>query len=181
LIKFYPLLDYSNMKNIFYLLIILSSSIHSHAYSQGATNQKSLGIGIVLGSPTAITGKSYTSSQTAFDFSLSYFANDYSLIYGDYLMHYPGFTNVEGLEKATGYIGVGAILAINSTARNSNSGLLGTSQGSVGFGVRVPFGILYSMNTAPVEFFGEIAPGISIVPTTSTLIEAGVGARFFFK
>ena len=170
------------MKNKILLLLFVSFfSFLSLASDQNAQVPGTFGVGAILGGPTAITGKTFLDSKTAVDFGLSFFDNSYTLLYADYLMHFPGFAHTKGFEQLIGYFGVGGILAITNNTNTSNNGFIGTNQGAVGAGVRVPFGVAWNMPKTPVEFFGEIAPGISIIPSTSILIELGIGARYYFR
>jgi len=186
LISYFPAYSVVRMKNLLSSALVVTVFIFEPALASGETartdNQTGgLGVGAVIGSPTAITGKKYLNSSSAIDFGISFFASDYTLLYADYLIHFHGIIKTSGLEQVQGYLGIGGLLAYSNNSRSSVSGYLGTSQGSIGLGVRVPFGLLWPLPTAPVEFFGEIAPGISVIPSTSMLIEIGIGARFFFR
>lgn len=138
------------------------------------------GFGVIFGDPTSITGKTYTNSQNAIDYGLSFFNGDYTLLYSDYLIHQTGVLRIQGLEQAITYYGVGGIFVLSNTSRASNSGFLGKSSGSFGIGARVPIGILTKLHLFPIEVFGELVPSISILPTTSLFFEYGVGLRYFF-
>lgn len=49
----------------------------------------------------------------------------------------------------------------------------------VGIGIRVPFGLQYFINNN-IEVFGEVVPGISLIPSTEFDVDAGIGARYYF-
>ena len=72
------------MKNILtacFLILTLGSST--------AARQGDLGVGIILGDPTGLTGKMWLSSRQAIDAALSYDFrhNNYIYLHGDFLMH----------------------------------------------------------------------------------------------
>jgi hypothetical protein len=47
-------------------------------------------------------------------------------------------------------------------------------------GVRVPVGLSYIFDDAPVDIFVEIAPTIDFVPDVRGEITGGIGIRFWF-
>lgn len=173
-----------NYRFLFSVLFILISSISNAApKSVPAAPAVPLGFGagIMIGSPSAITAKTYIDGRNSFDFGLSFFASEYTLIYSDYLYQFPGFIKHPSMNRIVGYMGFGGVLVFSNSTRASNNGLLGTSAGSMGIGLRIPFGISWAMRTVPLEFFGEIVPGLAILPSTSSIFEAGVGLRYFFR
>jgi len=150
--------------------------------AQPAASHHPFALGFVLGSNTALYGKYSVNSEVAYDLGLSFFGGDYALIYGDYLKHYP--RAMQGKDKALAglvpYVGIGGLIAIASSARAKSERFLGTSSGSIGMGVRVPFGLEWFLGEPPLSFFGELAPGISIVPATEAIFQIGVGLKYQF-
>jgi hypothetical protein len=47
-------------------------------------------------------------------------------------------------------------------------------------GVRVPFGIEYLLEDAPVDFFLEVAPLLDVAPETELRVNGAFGVRYFF-
>ena len=164
------------LEKIIFLFIILAFPFFSNAGNLGA--------GVVLGDPTAITAKYWNSSNTAYDFGLSFFSGSYVSFYSDYLWHYPGYwksaTN-HFVASLTPYVGIGGIVVIAQSSRANNDHLLGTSSGSLGIGVRVPFGCEWRPTQPPIGVFAEIAPGMSIIPNTAILVQIGLGVRYYFN
>ena len=113
---------------------------------------------------------------------LAFSSGDFMLLYADYLKHYPHAVHLQEplLSHLSPYLGVGGIIVVSTSSRSKNDRLLGTSNGSIGLGIRVPIGIEWKLNNAPVSVFGEIAPGISIMPSTDMLVQAGLGIRYLF-
>jgi len=47
-------------------------------------------------------------------------------------------------------------------------------------GVRVPFGLAYIFETAPVDIFFELVPVLDLAPDTDFDFNAALGVRYFF-
>jgi hypothetical protein len=137
-----------------------------------------LGLGLILGSPTAFTGKLYRTNTVAYDFGIAFSLSDYLLVYSDYLIHVPNgvFKN----PRLTPYYGIGAIVVSTRTSRSSNDKILGKDSGSIGAGVRVPFGVDWRPATPPLAFFAELVPGLAVIPETGVIVEGGIGLRYYF-
>jgi hypothetical protein len=109
-------------------------------------------------------------------------SNDHMLFLADYLLHYPGTFQTENrfFKRLTPYFGVGGLIAFTTGSRNDHDNYLGKANGSVGFAVRVPFGAEWRPTRPPLGVFLELAPGVSVVPETSTLFQLGLGIRYYF-
>ena len=55
------------------------------------------------------------------------------------------------------------------------------AQNNSHFGVRFPVGIAYIFPKNPFDLFFEIVPIFDLLPDTELNINAGIGARFYFK
>lgn len=140
------------------------------------------GLGIILGSPTGITGKLWQDQHEAYDGGISFSTGDYILIYADYLHHYPGVIKQRNqfISELTPYIGVGGVFVITSSDRSNNDRLYGKKSGSFGLGVRVPLGLEWKSRNPSIGVFLELVPGISLTPSTDILIMGGLGIRYYF-
>ena len=158
------------------LVLIASEKVFAKQSNQN------FGLGILLGSPTAITGKYWLDSQAAIDGGLAFSFSDYVLIYADYLFHYPRPFNQAGefFSELSFYLGAGGNLVVTTNERNTADNYLGKKSGSVGLGVRIPFGLEWMPAKPTLGLFAEIVPGISVVPSTSVLVQGGFGARYYF-
>ncbi len=145
---------------IFFILFIYSGV--SFAQSNG------FGLGILLGQPTGISAKYWTSGSTAFDFGVGYSFEKYSRmhLHADYLFNAKNVFN--STENISLYYGPGARLKI---FENSGSRL----------GVRFDVGIVWIPRNSPVDVFIEIAPLLDIIPETSFSLNGGIGVRYFFN
>jgi hypothetical protein len=148
------------MKRFFLVSFIAFFSISLSAQDKG------LGLGLVFGEPTGLSAKLWTSERTALDAALAWSFSEagWLHLHADFLMHNYDLISVsEG--KFPVYFGLGAYLAFSS---------------ELGLGARVPLGLAYQFEGAPVEAFAEIAPGLSLFPAIGLYIGGGIGARYFF-
>lgn len=150
----------SKIKNIAILFtIIFISTIN--AQSNG------IGVGLIVGEPTGISGKYWTGSTTAFDAGLAWSFIDENAfqIHADYLFHNIRLITIsEG--KLPFYYGIGARL---KTAHD------------VQLGVRVPLGLAYLFQNVPIDIFVEVVPILDLIPKTDFQISVALGARYFFN
>jgi hypothetical protein len=154
------------------ILLILATPI--------AAQDKGVGIGLVLGEPTGLSAKLWTTRTNAFDFGLGlaiggdrisrndYYYNGKSRLHFhmDYLWH--SFSAINSTERFPLYYGIGG---------RYNSG--GGYDGSLG--VRGVFGIAWLPRGTPIDIFLELVPVFQITPSTGFGIDAGLGIRFFFQ
>ena len=129
---------------------------------------RGFGLGIILGEPTGISMKGWLTPKTAIDAGVAWsFVKETSFhVHADYLIH--AFHVFETEENVPLYYGVGGRV---KTGRNEDAHL----------GFRMVVGIGYIFRDAPVDLFIEAAPILDIAPKTDLFMNAGLGARFFFK
>ena len=151
------------MKKIKYTVILFTILFLSAANAQS----KGVGLGLIVGEPTGISFKYWTGSTTAFDAALAWsFVDEGAFhIHGDYIFHnFTLITIPEG--KLPFYYGIGARI---KTANDTK------------LGVRVPLGLAYLFNSAPIDIFLEIVPILDLTPKTDFAINAALGARYYFN
>jgi len=137
------------------------------------------GIGIILGEPTGLSAKLWTSKENAFDFGLglsvggdrishkgNYSGGSRIHFHMDYLWH--SFNAISSTERFPLYYGIGG---------RFNSG--GNYDGS--FGIRGVFGIAWFPHSTPIDIFFELVPVLQLTSSTGLGIDAGLGIRYFFK
>jgi len=141
------------------------------------------GVGFILGNPTAITGQMVHSQEKSYQAGLSFSYDDSFLIFADRLFHFPGTikTSEQFINDLIPYIGIGGALAVTTKDRRRKDGYFDKDEGSVGVGVRVPFGIAWKNSDPNLSVYFEIVPGISIFPETSAEFMGGLGFRYFFN
>lgn len=148
------------MKKIFFVSIVALFSVGVFAQDSG------FGLGAVFGEPTGLSAKLWTSEKTAVDGALawSFAGSGYLHLHADFLVHNFNLINVsEG--KLPFYFGIGAFVNLAS---------------DLGLGIRIPVGLAYHFDSAPLDIFAEVAPGLSLLPGTDFYFGGGIGVRYYF-
>ena len=156
----------------------------------GFEANKTFGLGLELGEPSGLTGKVFVSPKAAIDFGIGYAYENYYYddglhIYGDFLFHPTVLAHADAFELPF-YIGGG--LRYWDFDFCDRQGLC-TYHGSA-LGIRVPIGIDFDFNRAPIDIFLQIVPTIDFLrddyydyyrDRTHLAVDASVGVRFWFK
>ena len=146
--------------------------------AQAQNSEKNIGLGVMVGEPTGISFKAWTSSTTAFDAGLAWSleGRDAVHIHADYLWHnFDVFDGDIDPGQLPLYYGIGGRIVLIDDDRGPND-----DDDDVILGVRVPVGINYLFEDNPIGLFLEVAPIINLVPSTDLDIDAALGARFYF-
>ncbi len=122
------------------------------------------GVGVILGAPTAITGKLWLDGTRALDAGLGWSSE--LTVYGDYLWHGWDVLPQPAEGKLPVYLGMGAQVRTFHDAE---------------FGIRAVAGMAYWLPRHPVESFVELVPVFRLTPGTSVGLDAGLGLRYYFK
>ncbi|GAB5410122.1 MAG: hypothetical protein BalsKO_24870 [Balneolaceae bacterium] len=124
------------------------------------------GIGLMIGDPTGITFKNWTSSNTAFDLGAAWSLEGSGgiSIHGDHLWH--SWFDVDKGNFAF-YYGVGARARF---IENEDSSI----------GIRIPLGVNYLLENTPLDLFVEIAPIVDLIPDTDASGDGAIGIRYYF-
>lgn len=149
------------MKGRWVSAILVACSI-SVAHAQ----EKKFGIGVIIGEPTGVSGKMWTSSNSALDAGLAYSfrRNGYVHLHTDYLWHFPNA--FYSAERFVPFAGIG--------------GRLATGRGDGIFGARFVIGLAWYPRNAPFEIFVEFVPILDLAPATAMSGNAGIGVRYIF-
>jgi hypothetical protein len=145
------------------LFLILFASLSFSLFSQ--TNK--VGLGIILGEPTGLSAKMWTSETNAFDASLAWSVNgrnDALHLHADFLKHKFGLIDVKK-GKLPLYFGLGAKIVM------ANDPVIA---------VRIPLGISYIFSDAPLDAFLEIVPILNLIPSTEFEVDPAIGMRYYF-
>lgn len=138
--------------------------LNEAAYSQ---QSKGTGIGVMIGEPTGISLKSWTTGANAFDVGLAWSLGRYDAvnIHADYLWHeFNVFQDIEEGQLPL-YYGIGGRLIL--------------AEDDAVIGARVPVGMNYYFEDSPVGLFLEIAPIVNLVPATDFDLDGAVGVRVY--
>jgi hypothetical protein len=143
------------------LFIIVVSASFIHAQNKG------FGLGIIAGEPTGVTFKYWTGNNSAFDGAVAWsFINGGAFhIHADYILHSFNLFRIESGSLPL-YYGIGGRIKFLDDA---------------GIGVRVPVGLAYLFDEAPIDIFLEIVPILDLAPKTDFKINAALGGRYFFN
>jgi hypothetical protein len=142
---------------LFYLLVIATASGAQH---------NGVGVGIILGEPTGISVKQWTSSTNSINVAAAWsFAENSALhLHADYVFH-----NVDLFHPNSGtlalYYGLGGRLKLTSKSQ---------------LAARIPIGLNYMIANNPLDLFIEIVPMLNLVPSTDFYTNAAIGIRYFF-
>jgi len=145
---------------ICFVLVILLFSIPAVARNHD------LGLGVILGEPTGLCFKTWVGRRTAIDGAIawSFGKEDAVHFHADYLIHdFSMFRARKG--DLIFYYGFGARIKTQEKSR---------------VGARIPLGISYIFEKAPLDIFLELAPGIDLVPSTDFWVNGSIGVRYYF-
>jgi hypothetical protein len=126
------------------------------------------GIGLMAGEPSGLTMKYWLNDTLAIDAAAGgTFHNDSNFhVHSDLLLHKFDLIHVPRGQMPF-YIGGGAFARFRGHHDNQ-------------VGVRVPLGVSYMFDQAPIDVFMEMAPGIALAPSARFDMTGGVGIRFWF-
>ena len=137
------------------------------AIQVSVAQERGFGLGVIIGEPTGISAKLWTSPVNAFDFAIGWSTRKGSQtdFHMDYLWH--SFEAIHSSERFPLYYGFGG--RIITGAGNDAS-----------VAIRGVFGITWMPHNTPIDIFLEVAPTLQLTSSTGLSIDAGIGARFYF-
>lgn len=164
-----------------FILILLLAALPTKADTPGAG---SLGAGIIIGAPTALTGKYWVNNSEAVDFGLSFWGGSGFFMYGDYHWTMKGLfgNRTRFVSQLTPYIGAGGGIVTWNEYRGCGGKWSCPENRTTGslFLARVPVGVEWYPADPPIGVFVELVPGITIVPSTWGYLDFGIGIRYYF-
>ena len=146
------------MKKLFFTMVISFFALGIYAQDSG------FGVGVMVGEPTGLSAKLWTSDATAAQFGVAWSLNNYLHVHGDMIMHVFNVVEVSKGELPF-YVGLGARVLFAD---------------DLTIGVRVPLGAAYQFESAPFDLFLEVVPILNLVPGTDFDINGAIGFRYFF-
>jgi len=128
---------------------------------------RGFGLGIILGEPTGISFKKWSTSTTAIGGALAWSFDKKKVfhLHIDYLVHKFHILQVQR-GKLAPYYGIGGRIKIALQETR--------------VGVRIPLGINYTFERLPLDIFLEFAPLLDLVPSTNFELDGAIGIRYFF-
>jgi hypothetical protein len=148
------------------LLLLLTSSA---AVAQDA----GFGLGVIVGEPTGLSAKTWLSRRTAVDFAAAWaFSDNGSLhLHSDFLIHRFDLIRIDEGSLPL-YFGIGGRLRFLEDSRGDDD---------VNLGLRIPVGLDYLFEGAPLDAFVEIVPILDLVPDSDVSLNASIGIRYWFQ
>jgi hypothetical protein len=150
-------------------LLVLFLTVGLSLVGQAQDNSKNLGVGVMVGEPTGLTLKSWFNERNAFDAGLAWSFGRYDAIHihADYLWHsYSVFNDIEEGTLPL-YYGIGA------------RAVFGEDDSVIG--ARIPLGLNYLFEEAPIGMFLEVAPVVNLIPETDLDVNGGLGVRVYLN
>jgi hypothetical protein len=126
-------------------------------------------LGGMVGEPTGLSAKFWTSDNTAVTTAAAWsFDNDDDVhLHADVTTHDFGLFEVDKGELGL-YYGLGGRILVDDNDDDR-------------FGFRVPVGLAYLFESAPVTLFGEAAPLLDVAPATEFGMQGAIGVRFMLR
>ena len=151
---------------ISYKIVVIAAILLFVSAHELLAQSKPFGLGIVVGEPTGISAKYWMSKSTAVDGAVAWSFNHEGSFYlhADFLKHHFEIIDVSEGQMPL-YYGFGGKVVL------ADDGILGA---------HVPLGIAYRFETAPLDIFLEIRPGLNLLPATRFDMSGGIGVRFYF-
>ena len=147
------------------IVLILLLITFENNYAQ----DKGLGLGIIIGEPTGLSGKYWLNTNNALDFGLAYSfvrKNSAVSLHADYLYH--AFDVIKSDYRFPVYYGFGARLRLVDGDDNA-------------LGARGVIGVVWLSDKLPIDVFLELVPVFNLFPSTSLNLDMGFGARFYLN
>ncbi len=160
-------------------LILFATLFIARGTFAAPSSSESFGLGVIFGSPTALTLKSYLQSDRALDFGFGYSWNHSVVLYSDYLFEFKHafHSSNKTVNEWAPYVGVGALVGFYDSGHKA---VINNNSTSAVFAMRIPLGIDWRIPKSPVELFLELVPLIDLIPGLDGDFEGGVGVRVFF-
>ncbi len=141
-----------------------------------STLGQGFGVGIIGGDPTGLSVKKWLESGNAIDAAAawSFEAQDAFQLHANYLWH----RNIPAISETIHgwlpfYFGLGGRLRLVDGNRWHGD--------EARVGIRIPLGVTYVFEQAPLDLFFEVAPTLDVAPRTDADFDAAIGIRFYFR
>jgi hypothetical protein len=165
----------------FMVSILLTCSAHANIPEEG-----NLGVGAMVGTIGAISGKYWLTSVDALDAGIEFLDHPWTVIYVDYYRHFPGLFGGKSRfgRETSPYVLVGTGMGFWDRTDNCgrwncswNPNSTGTGNG---FFVRLDIGLEWFLRATRFSLFGEFGPSYMWYPTSGNTFDVAIGGRFYF-
>lgn len=142
-------------------IFVLASLLSSLAFAHG-----DLGVGAMLGQPTGVSAKKILPNGQSWDGGLGWSlgGNTTFQIHSDYLFNRQDALYWNDKDPLDVYGGAGLRMKFAD---------------DIELGVRVPVGVAYYTSERQLEFFGELAPILDLLPDTDWELHMLAGFRYY--
>ncbi len=149
------------------LLAVLTSAISVSAFAAPRVYPGAKAAGVIIGEPTALSGKYWLEPDRAIDGALGFgFGREGGLyVHSDYLFHTMRAYQL-GTEVFNLFYGPGVRAKFGEK--------------DFRMGIRGAFGTSYYFRGAPLEVFAELGPIFDLSPGTEFSMTGGIGLRYTF-
>jgi len=137
---------------------------------KNASAYSNTGVGLMLGVPSGVTGRSWVSDENSIDYGAGWSIVDGNRfqVHADYLWARPHTFELNE-EKFDLFFGGGVGVRTKS----------GSNDNEVVFGPRLPVGISYLFKNPDLELFALTALNLGLLPSFDVYFDLHVGARFY--
>ena len=145
-----------------------TTTVGDSLQSPAASGSGRFGAGVMVGEPTGASLKYFFSDTFAVDGGIGWaFHNETDFhLHSDALWHLNDLFDTNNGQFSL-YFGVGARVKFREDAEDR-------------IGLRIPMGVSYKFDRAPVDIFVEAAPIIDFTPSTDGSFSAAIGVRYWF-
>ena len=153
------------MRTFIIIFLLVMGSIGNQAYAIDLSLDNEASFGMAAPNPAGLTIKYWTSDVNALAFFASWKTSTSKYIFQmDYLTH--DFTAIPmQVGSMPFYYGLGVRVKTQKGASTETS-------------IRIPVGISYLMDTAPIDLFAELGPRLRISPSTKFKLNIMFGIRY---
>jgi hypothetical protein len=127
----------------------------------------SLGLGLILGDHIGPNLKYWLTNQQAINAGVGF--DDDPVFYAEYLWHNWRLLPQPSRFRLSPYMGLGPRFEFRDDGENDM------------FGIRVPLGLTFLLDSAPLELFAELVPVFELSPNTDSDLDGGIGVRLYFS
>lgn len=160
------------------LFLASASDAEARRARSARPRSKTIGLGLILGTPTGLSGEINLSGQTSLDLAVGVDAfNDRDLyVHVDYLVYLVNLATGPGSIDVPLYLGVGGWVWDNGDDNFNDHFHLGA---------RVPFGIALALRRTPIQFFFELGLRVVLIDGDNhnhdrVGLSGGLGFRVYF-
>jgi hypothetical protein len=138
------------------------------------------GLGLQLGQPFGVTGKVYLGGRTnAIDFTVGTYYASRGYYYDGFQAQVAYHWHLVELTSGGG-VAIPFRIGVGGFVGTYGNGYYYDRYGDLSLGARVPFGLDFDLERAPVQFYIELAIRIHVYPGFYPDGDGGIGARYYF-